>query len=153
MKTPAIAAIMLVMMAPLALGQNITTAEDCVKALEDAQVKITALGRIYYLFSILFALLLMTIAFSALYIVRARRRLRRLEEIEAYEEIKKAERKERAYRPKEEKKGFFSRLLRGTKGAAAKKTARARVPAKRRTAKKPLKSKMYRGPERWPKTR
>ena len=119
------------------ITQNVTSVEDCVELLNIAQQSLNSLKSVYFLFTILFALLLLTVLFSAIYIVRARARLRRLEEIEAYEEISKARRKEKTIwkakkGKKEEKKGGFFAWFRKKE---------EKKPAKKRKARKKKKAK------------
>jgi len=142
MKIAAYAFVALLLVMPLASAQqmNITTISDCVTALEKAQQQVDALKRIYFLFTLLFSLLVLTIVFSTIYIIKARQRLRRLEEIEVYEDIKKEEKKERKYKGGKayevKKQGFFSRLFGRISEASLKKTVMVRRPQPRKKAKK-----------------
>ena len=147
MRMLATAVLALILFAPFATAQdlnittNVTTVEDCINALADAEQKMDSLKRVYFLFTLLFALLLMTIAFSAAYIIMMRIRLKRLEEIEAYEAISKAERQERRLMrkktkqkegKKKEKTGLIGRIF-GMYKKETKKKGGKRKPSKRRS--------------------
>ena len=151
MKFIACAFVALLLIMPLASAQqmNVTTVADCVTALEKAQQQVDALKRIYFLFTLLFALLVLTIIFSTIYVLKVRQRLRRLEEIEVYEDIKKEERKERKYKGGKayevKKQGFFSKLFGRISEAPLKKTVIVKRPQARRKARKKTTNNFMKG--------